>query len=122
MNNSTKLVSSIASRAESFVYRDKPSDLVPFKGEFPIVPIWRREEFHKTVRSTMWINECPSWIQKALLQGDEICRIHEGFESWLDETGIGEKGFKKMSAADKSTELIRYLNANSLGLEHLNIG
>lgn len=102
------------------VFCKRPSDLIPFKGEFPIVPEWRVKQFYEVEHAHSRLEDCPEWFQQAVIKGCEIDAIDSGFRDWL-EKGVGVENFRKMKASDKSTELVRFLNENGLSLDRLRI-
>lgn len=120
-NKFDQIVSKIGARAMEFVFESKPSDLIPFSGNLPIVPNYLRDKFEEEVMNKMYISDCSDWVQSAIYKGNDIYNIHYDFLNYLKKSGIGEDNFKKMNNSDKATELIRFLNANSMSLEYLQI-
>lgn len=118
-NKFEQLVSKVGARALEFVFAKKPSDLVPFSGTLPVVPNYLKDKFTEEIENHMYINECSDWVQSAIYKGNEMYQIHYDFIKWLSKTGVGEDNFKEMNNSDKATELIRFLNANSLSLKSL---
>lgn|SRR5574344_320957 len=114
------LLSQQAGKVTAYIFSDKPSTYVPFKGEFPILPEWRETQFYDLTHSHQYLEECPEWMQTAVLRGEKICDIETGFIQYLKQQGIIDK-FNKMSAADKSTHLVSFLDKNCLGLDRLKI-
>lgn len=119
INKFEQIVSKVGARAMEFVFEEKPSDLVPFDGTFPIVPAYEKDKFIEEIEQHRYISECEDWVQAAIYKGDEMYRIHYGFSKWLSKSGVGEDNFMTMDNSDKATELVRYLNANSMTLENL---
>ena len=103
-----KLLLSIqGGRASGYLFEKKPSELIPFKGEFPILEDYQKTSFYKEIQSHMYLDECPEWVQNA-------------FPTYLQEEGL-ETSFMKMKASEKSTILVKWMNDNSLSLERLKI-
>lgn len=116
-----KLLLSIqGGRASRYLFEEKPSELIPFKGEFPILEDYQKTSFYKEIQSHMYLDECPEWVQNAVLKGDSIWAMDNGFRIYLQEEGV-ETSFMKMKASEKSTILVKWMNANSLSLERLKI-
>lgn len=114
------LLSRQAGRVTAYIFKKKPSTLIPFKGDFPVVPEWRMTEFYESVNSHQYLEDCPDWVQTAVLRGEKLYNIDRGFTQYLKDKGIlGD--FNKMSAADKSTHLVAFLDDNCLGLDRLKI-
>lgn len=110
----------IANKVMNIVTQKVPSRLVPFKGNFPLVQPWQKDEYDKAITSGKNLNEVPDWVQDILLKADNIRRIDEGFEEYLRTNGIFNEWFS-YSSSDKATELYRFLNANCMTLEYLQI-
>ena len=116
-----KLLLSIqGGRASGYLFEKKPSELIPFKGEFPILEDYQKTSFYKEIQSHMHLDECPEWVQNAVLKGDSIWAMDNGFRTYLQEEGL-ETSFMKMKASEKSTILVKWMNDNSLSLERLKI-
>ena len=114
------LLSQQAGRVTDYLFVKKPSEYIPFKGEFPILSDWRESQFYEQVHAHMYLEECPEWMQTAVLRAEKIFTIEHGFVTYLSDNNILDK-FKKMSAADKSTHLVAFLDKNCLGLDRLKI-
>lgn len=114
------LLSQQAGRVTAYIFEEKPSDLMPFKGDFPIVPDWRTEEFYKQIHSHMYLEECPEWVQTAVIRGEKIYTMEKYFRQYLKDNKI-ENSFDDMSSSDKATHLVKFLDANCLGLERLRV-
>lgn len=102
------------------VEQKRPSVLIPFKGNFPLLSPALSDEYYKYVTSDKTMDECPVWVQDIINKALKIKRMDEGFREYLDYNGIFND-FQKMNNSDKATELIRFLNAKSMTLEYLNI-
>lgn len=113
-------VFNIANEVLGIVSQKNPSPFVPFKGHFPLLSPALEEEYGKETASSKTIDEVPLWVQDILNKALKIKRIDDGFVEYLKFNGIFDK-FSEMSSSDKATELIRFLNANSMTLEYLNI-
>ena len=81
--------------AINVVFAKEPSDLIPFKGEFPIVPEWRVRQFYEVEHSYSRLEDCPEWFQQAVIKGCEIDAIDKGFRNWLDKRNIKIDDYKK---------------------------
>lgn len=115
------LVSIYAGKAENVINFKKPSVLIPFKGDFPLLKQWQRNSWNEILDNEMYVEECPLWAQKIMIQGARMFDIEEGFKSYLHQNNIPIEQFNKKSNSDKATELIRFFNASSLTLDSLNI-
>lgn len=110
----------VGNEVMTFVEEKTPSLFVPFKGKFPLLSLALRDEYYKYVASSKTFDEVPVWVQDIIIKGLKIKAIDEGFKEYLRMNGIFQD-FKSMSNSDKATELVRFLNANSMSLEYLQI-
>ena len=113
------LVSKYAGKAERVINSKKPSNLIPFKGKFPLLPQWRRDEWNEIIDNNMYTEDCPTWAQDIMFQGSRIVDIEDNFVYYLQQNNIPIEDFKKKNNSDKATELVRFFNANSLTLDSL---
>lgn len=110
----------IANEVLGVISLDKPSVLIPFKGHFPLLSIALSEEYYKYVSTSKTLDEVPVWVQDIINKGLKIKRMEDGFKEYLRFNGIFDE-FQKMDNSKKATELVRFLNANCMSLEYLNI-
>lgn len=103
-----------------YIFEEKPSRYIPFRGDFPILPAWRHEEYNKNLDSCKYLNDCPEWMQIAIVKGERVRSIDEGFKDWLRKEGKFDNFFK-LDKGEKATLLVKFLDENSLGLESLQI-
>ena len=115
------LVSVFAGKANHYIREKQPSDLIPFKGEFPILPDHRAEEYNNAIFSTEYLEDCPEWVQDVILRGEKVYSIVEGFTEYLKNNNIPIEDFKKKKNSDKATELMRFFNANSLTIDNIHV-
>lgn len=114
------ILSRAAGEASPYIRKEKPSDLIPFKGNFPLLDESKNDEWWKWINSTDTLQDCPEWMQQVIFSGQRIARIETAFIEYLKQAGIFED-FLKMKSSDKSTWLVRFLNANSMDIEALQI-
>lgn len=110
----------LANEVLDIVSQRQPSSFVPFKGKFPLLPQCLAEDYSKEVASSKLFKETPVWVQDIINQALKIKRIEDGFIEYLKFNGIF-KEFKDMDNSDKATELARFLDANCMSLEYLQI-
>lgn len=104
----------------NIVEEKRPSEFVPFKGEFPLLNFALRDIYYKYIASDKMLDECPIWVQDIVNKGLKIKAIDNNFRKYLKFNGIF-KDFKKMANNKKAEELTRFMNANSMTYEYLNI-
>lgn len=110
----------VANEVLGIVGQKQPSSFIPFKGNFPLLPKCLEEDYSNEVASTKLLNETPVWVQDIINKALKIKNIEDGFIEYLKFNGIF-KEFKSMDNSDKATELARFLNANCMSLEYLQI-
>lgn len=115
------LVSIYAGKAERVINSKRPSNLIPFKGDFPLLKQWRRDDWNKILDDIMYVEDCPEWAQDIMIKGARMCDIDDGFTQYLKDNNIPVEDFKKKKSSDKATELMRFFNANSLTIDNLHI-
>lgn len=114
-----ELVSIEVSKAWKYITEFTPSAIIPFKGNFPLLPPYKIDDFSKGIEH-IYLDECEDWIQDLVVKGVRMQSIEEGFREYLDSNGITDK-FNEMKSADKATELVRFLDAHSLTFKSLEI-
>jgi hypothetical protein len=110
----------VANEVLGIVSQKTPSPFIPFKGKFPLLSPALEEEYGNEISSGKNLDEVPLWVQDVINKALKIKRIDDGFVEYLKYNGIFNN-FNKMSNSDKATELMRFLNANSMSFEYLNI-
>ena len=115
------LVSIYAAKADLMINSKVPSDLIPFKGKFPLLLSVLRGYWVEICDNTMYVEDCPQWVQDIILKGARMTDIHDGFVYYLKQNNISIEAFKKKNKRDKATEIKRFLDANSLTPDSLKI-
>lgn len=115
-----KRVFVLGNKVLGIVSAKKPSELIPFKGKFPLLSPALEQDYYDEVASTKTIDQVPEWVQNIIYKALKIQAIENGFKEFLKYNGIWDK-FLKMDSSEKATELVRFLNANSMTTEHLEI-
>lgn len=110
------LVDKYAGKAERIINLKTPSRLIPFKGDFPLLPLSRRKEWNKVLDTYMWVEDCPKWASRIMLDGSRMIEIEDGFKDYLSSKSISEENFIKKSNEEKANILFAFLDANSLTL------
>lgn len=119
--NRERLVSVVAGRANKYVSLKKPSDLIPFKGKFPLLEPWQSEAFHKAIEETERIEDLPKDIQDIVMKGSRIALMVEGFQSYLNKNGMQPSDFQKLSNSKKSDYLVGWMNEDCIDFSQLTI-
>ncbi len=115
-------VSILASRAAPYMTKTKPSLLIPFNGEFPILKNYEISDYNEAVQGTEIIDELPKEFQTALMRGNQIGLMVGWFRDYLENESIGEEEFMKLSNSEKSSILIKWMEKERIPMSKLNIG
>lgn len=116
-----RLVSVVGGRASLYVCKKKPSEFIPFKGNFPLIRPYQMEDYMNEVSSKMWIEDMSPEFQKATMDGNRIALFEEGFKNYLNSYNITTDMFLKMSNSDKSDKLISWLEHDGIDFSQLTI-
>lgn len=119
--NKERLVSVVAGRANKVVGLKKPSEIIPFKGKFPLLEPWQTEVFHKAIQETTNIEDLPEDIQNIVMKGSRIVIMEEGFQRYLNENGLQKSDFLKLSNSEKSNYLVNWMNRDCIDYSQLTI-
>ena len=115
------LISHYAAKANRYIFSKKPSDIVPFKGKFPIVEDYKLSDYNDEILNKEYLEDCSEWVQKVVIAGELMHSIDTGFKEYLNDSNISIEDFEKKPNSEKANELIRYFNSRSLSLDALNI-
>lgn len=111
----------VAALIGRFVKSGRPSDIVPFKGKFPLVRKYENDQYEEDIHNYDEIKDCPEKLQDVMYKGLTMYNIESNFKQYLRDQNISEDEFKAMSSDDKATELVRFFNGSSLSLDALRI-
>lgn len=119
--NKERLVSVVGGRANKVVSLSRPSELIPFKGKFPLLEPYQEKSFHEAVEKTMYIDELPPDIQSIVMKGNRIVLLEQGFQKYLSEMGLEVSDFLKLSNSEKSDYLLNWMNKDCIDYNQLKI-
>lgn len=116
-----KLLSIQGGKATQFIFKDKPSMYIPFKGDFPLAQNYQTELIYQRIHEHKHLDEIPEeWIRDLIVKGEKMYDIEEGFVNYLED--IGKKdSFKNLKNAEKADLLMKFLDDNCISIESLNI-
>jgi hypothetical protein len=114
------ITSKAAGCAETYLFAEVPSRYIPFRGTFPVVELYQRDKWHEELHGHFYLEDCSEWFQETVAKAQKMQAIEEGFKDFLKTIG-SYNDFEKLKASEKSDLLVRYLNANSMTLNYLNI-
>lgn len=116
-----RTTSVVGGMASPYVNLKQPSELIPFKGDLPMLNDIDAIKFRDTIRETLSLDELSPLFQRVATEGYRIAVMEEGFTQYLRDRGVTPDEFVKLSNAEKSDYLLDWMNLNSLGLESLKI-
>ena len=114
-------LSVMGGRASKVVALKKPSNLIPFKGNFPLLEQYEIKPYLEAIQSTENIEDLSERFQKITELGNRIVLLEEGFIGYLAGFNISPDDFSKMSNSDKSDKLISWLNHDCIDFSQLKI-
>nr|DAM23446.1 MAG TPA: hypothetical protein [Caudoviricetes sp.] len=122
LNITREVLSSVAGGvALRYIDLDKPSQIIPFKGEFPMLNSIDSKEFRRLIKETMTLMELPELYQQIAVECLRISAIEDGFKEYLQNRAISVDEFLKLNNSDKADYLFDYMNSNSISYESLKI-
>lgn len=114
------ILSKVAGGVLKYITATKPSNIIPFKGDFPIIEEYEIKKFNDEVDKTEYLEDASEWMQRVCSQGNKIRLIEESFIQYLEDHGLTEQ-FENMNVADKSTVLVKFMDKNCLTLDYFRI-
>lgn len=116
-----KLVSVVGGRASRYVDRSKPSELIPFKGKFPLLRLYEVSEYRNAIQNTELLDNLSERFQEVTIKGSRIALLEEGFQFYLSQRNISPSDFAKLSNAEKSDYLIDWMDKDCIDFNSLKI-
>lgn len=115
------LLSVIGGRAIKFVTRQKPSALIPFRGEFPLLQPYQQEKYFEAIQNNEKLEDISEEFQRITEKGNRIALFEEGFSNFLSDKGISVETFKSLKNTEKSDNLLEWLNKDCIDFSQLTI-
>lgn len=113
------LVSIAAAQASRYIKLKRPSNLIPFIGNFPLLEENKYDDYDEVIYKTQYVEDCPEWVQNLIIKGQQMFLVDKAFEDYLLKKEIKPSDFLTKKNSDKATELIKFLEENSLTLNSL---
>lgn len=101
-----------------YIDQKHPSQLLPFKGKFPILNPSQMDLFRDACAGKTYMDEIPNWAQQAIIKAQRIATIERSFQEYLIGRGILPK-YMKMDGKKKAEEIKRFFNTTCLDAEDL---
>jgi len=120
-DNREMLVSVVGGRAIRYVTLKKPSHLIPFKGDFPLVEPYQEEDYLKAIQDTHLLTDLSDEFQLITMKGSRIALLEQGFIKYLNDSGISVEDFLKLSNLKKSDYLVKWMDEDCIDYSQLTI-
>ena len=114
------IISKVACNAPKFLFQDKQSGYIPFKGKFPIVEKYQIGKWEEEFKNHLFVEECSEWFQETVAKSRRMEAIENGFIEYLKEIGEFDQFFK-LKDAEKADLLVKYMDKNSMDIASLKI-
>ena len=119
--NSDKIVSVVAGKADNYVRSKKPSEIIPFRGKFPLLEYMDYDEWSKAIGTTKYLEDLPEKWQRVALLGARVSDFEESFKRYLLEYGLSEDDFLKLENTEKSDKLVDWMERERISWEMLHL-
>lgn len=117
----SRLVSVIGGKASLYVTKTKPSELIPFRGKFPLIENYQKEDFFNAIENTQYVEELSPEFQRIVELGYRIATFEDGFIEYLSQFNITPQKFVELSNVEKSDKLLEWLNKDCIDFSQLTI-
>ena len=115
-----KIIVSIAgAKVKNIVGKKKPSKLIPFNGQFPLVESYRMDDFNEEIRNKQYLDDCSDWVQDAIVKGLHIVETENTFKKFLEDNNISVE--LSLSTTNPHKLLLSSLNFECPTIEYLSI-
>lgn len=113
-----RLVSVLAGRAIPYLNLKKPSELIPFVGEFPILGAYDFKVYVEEVEKKTTLEQLTPEDQRITLLGNKIALMEKSFKEHLKKNEIN---FSNIDSKSKTKHLKEWLEKDGLSLDDLKI-
>jgi hypothetical protein len=101
----------------------RPSPILPFLGNFPLVPEIQYEFFLNQTKKAHRFEELGEQIKQIVYKAEKIVFYHNSFKKHLiDIEELGVKGFKLLSIKEQEDAFYRWMFKNKIDVGLLKIG
>lgn len=114
------ILSKVAANAKPYLFNKKPSSIVPFNGDFPLVEDYKQGKWEEEFENTFWLEDCSEWFQETVAQYQRMEAIHNGFYDYLETIGK-LNDFDNLKNSEKADLLMKFLDKSCMTLAYLNI-
>lgn len=114
-----KILSIQGGKATQYIFKDKPSKYVPFKGTFPLAEPYQRDLIYNRIHENKHLDEIPEeWIRELIVKGEKMFDIEDAFQDYLRDAGMFDK-FEKLKNSEKADLLLAFMDKNCISVEAL---
>jgi len=103
------------------LYENKPSDLLPLKGKFPIVDWMDQAVFLERCGETHLFSDLPYDLKLKVRRAEKAKWLHDRFYDFLQDKGIGVQQFKAKNPKTKQDLMYEWLFSNKMDIGILEI-
>ena len=114
-----RLVSVLAGKASEYIRRKRPSDIIPFRGNFPIIDDMDMYEYREAIESTEMIEDLPEKWQRVVMKGTRCSDFEESFKRYLLEYGLYQDDFLALKNIKKANKLADWMERSCISWEAL---
>lgn len=121
MSTRNRLLSVIGGTAKKYIFSDRPSKLIPFRGEFPLCPIYYQNDYLKAIGNNEFIEDISPEFQELTEKGNLMGLYEDGFKNFLNSFGLSPSDFLKLSNTKKSDYLVMWMEKDGIDISSLTI-
>lgn len=115
------ILSIIGGKATRYIFNDKPSMYIPFKGNFPLAKEYQKEYIIDIIHGTHYFEDIEEeWVKEIIKKGAQIYDIETSFTTYLEKRNIRNE-FLKLPASEKADILAEFMDAECLDMGALRI-
>ena len=116
-----EMLSSLGGKATQYIFKKKPSRYIPFKGDFPLAKEWQHQQITDAIHNHRYLSEIKEVnVQEIISKGAKMYDLENSFTDFLQKIGQLD-GFLKLPADKKADLLVRWMDANCVTTQYLNI-
>ena len=114
-----KILSVQGGKATQYIFKDKPSKYVPFKGKFPLAEEYQQKIIYERIQNNKHLDDIPEeWIRELIVKGEKMYDIEDAFQDYLRDMGKFD-GFLKLKNSEKADLLLSFMDKNCISMEAL---
>ena len=99
----------------------RPSALIPFKGNLPVLKESEIKEYYELAQNNMYLEDLTDEQQAKFVKGFDMYCMENGFMDYLSNKSITTKEYTAMPDTDKNTILTQWLDASCIDEVRLTI-